>query len=145
VSFYFYEELKMNKKCTYGLSDALSYPQRFASLADDQKRDVIAKLVYLEPDMQQAVLNEWNARCKNNRITKPVGYLFGMLKKALNGEFRPTVASEKTLPKAAVAVRKTPGKGEEYIPLSPEQRDERIRAMYAILAKKPPKERYKEI
>jgi len=70
---------------------SVKFPKRFEQLAQDQKQDVAAKLIYLSPKIQQAVLDEWDFRCSSGSISKPVGYLFGLLKKAGQNVFRPTL------------------------------------------------------
>lgn len=37
--------------------------------------------------MQQSVLDEWDARCRCDTVRNPAGYLFGIIQKALRGEF----------------------------------------------------------
>lgn len=77
-------------KRTYGESNKLSYPPLFKQLANDQQQDVLTQLAILPLSTQQALLNEWQARCSTQTIRNPAGYLFGMLKKAQQGAFRAT-------------------------------------------------------
>ncbi len=41
----------------------------------------------LEPEQQQAVINEAAVRCARGEIRKPVAYLMGLIKRACQGEF----------------------------------------------------------
>ncbi|MNI00689.1 hypothetical protein D3C73_534970 [compost metagenome] len=41
----------------------------------------------LEPEQQQAVINEASVRCARGEIRKPVAYLMGLIKRACQGEF----------------------------------------------------------
>jgi hypothetical protein len=38
--------------------------------------------------LRQAVLDEWDARCRNSAVRNPAGYLFGIIQKAIRGEFK---------------------------------------------------------
>jgi len=73
---------------TYAVLNELSYPQVFEGLASDQQRDIIIQLKRLPFYLQQQVLDEWQARCDALDIRNTAGYLFGIIKKARNGEFR---------------------------------------------------------
>lgn len=76
-------------KRTYAALDEISYPQLFAYLAPDQKRDVLLQLQKFPPHIQQSILAEWQARCQTQEIRNPAAYLFGIIKKARIDEFRP--------------------------------------------------------
>lgn len=75
-------------KRTYAALDKISYPQLFAYLAPDQKRDVLLQLQKFPPHIQQSILAEWQARCQTQEIRNPAAYLFGIIKKARIGIFR---------------------------------------------------------
>ena len=38
--------------------------------------------------LRQAVLDEWDTRCRNSAVRNPAGYLFGIIQKAIRGEFK---------------------------------------------------------
>ena len=38
--------------------------------------------------LRQAVLDEWDTRCRNSAVRNPAGYLFGIIQKAIRGEFQ---------------------------------------------------------
>ncbi|KAJ12878.1 hypothetical protein M002_01330 [Pseudomonas aeruginosa ID4365] len=44
-------------------------------------------LQQVEESMRQAVLDEWDARCNGSSIRNPAGYLFGIVQRAIRGEF----------------------------------------------------------
>lgn len=93
-----FEIKKMNTtKRTYALSEQLSYPLLFRLLAKDQQEDALVQLSALRLSTQQLLLNEWQARCLSQDIRNPAGYLFGMIRKAQLGTFRPTRLDEQQI------------------------------------------------
>jgi len=66
----------------------LSLPDRFTSLKDAQQAGALVALQQVDQAMRQAVLDEWDARCDSTSIRSPAGYLFGIIQKAIRGEFR---------------------------------------------------------
>lgn len=62
-------------------------PERFAHLRAEQQAGALAALQPLEVALQQAVLEEWDARCRSLSVRSPAGYLFGLIQRALRGEF----------------------------------------------------------
>lgn len=66
----------------------LQLPQRFASLKDEQQSGALVALQQVEASLQQAVLDEWDARCRASTVRNPAGYLFGVIQKAIRGEFK---------------------------------------------------------
>lgn len=67
--------------------DYLDLPPRFERLNDEQKAGALLALRKVDKDLQQAVINEWNVRCCDSYIKKPANYLFGIIQRALRGEF----------------------------------------------------------
>lgn len=67
---------------------ALRLPEAFHRLRAEHQTGALAALQRVEPGVQQAVLDEWAARCRSSVIRNPAGYLFGVLQKAIRGEFR---------------------------------------------------------
>lgn len=45
-------------------------------------------LQQVDEPLRQAVLDEWAARCRGSTVRNPAGYLFGIIQKAIRGEFR---------------------------------------------------------
>ena len=42
----------------------------------------------IDRGQRQAVLDEWDARCRAGKIRHPAAYLFGIVQKALRGKFK---------------------------------------------------------
>lgn len=66
----------------------LRLPERFLALKDEQQAGALVALQQVEAELRQAVLDEWAARCRGNDVRKPAGYLFGIIQKAIRGEFK---------------------------------------------------------
>jgi len=66
----------------------LRLSDRFMALKAEQRSGALAALQSVEPDLRQAVLDEWDARCATSTIRNPAGYLFGIIQKGMRGEFR---------------------------------------------------------
>ncbi|MBV6791577.1 STY4528 family pathogenicity island replication protein [Xanthomonas euvesicatoria] len=66
----------------------LRLPERFQSLKEEQQAGALVALRQVEGDQRQAVLDEWAARCRGSTVRNPAGYLFGIIQKALRGEFK---------------------------------------------------------
>ena len=75
-------------KRTCSAWDEVSYPQLFNLLAPDQRWDAWKQLQRFPVDVQQNILDEWQARCLVQDIHNPAAYLFGIIKKAKLGTFR---------------------------------------------------------
>lgn len=52
-----------------------------------ERRMATQAMRQLEPEQQQAVINEAAVRCARGEIRKPVAYLMGLIKRACQGEF----------------------------------------------------------
>lgn len=87
----------------------LRLPNRFAALKPEQQSGALAALHSIDAALRQTVLDEWDARCGASAIRNPAGYLFGLIQKALRGEFN------------AWAAAKAPGSTSQ--PVSPETSD----------------------
>jgi hypothetical protein len=66
----------------------LRLPERFVALIPEQQSGALVALQQVDVDVQQAVLDEWSARCKASTVRHPAGYLFGIIQKAIRGEFK---------------------------------------------------------
>ncbi len=66
----------------------LRLPERFTRLQTEQQHGALAALHKVDLALQQPVLDEWNARCQRSTVRNPAGYLFGIIQKALHGEFK---------------------------------------------------------
>jgi hypothetical protein len=67
-------------------------PQRFFALKPEQQAGVRVALQHVEANLQQAVLDEWDTRCQATSVRRPAGYLFGIIQKAMRGEFNTRAA-----------------------------------------------------
>lgn len=65
----------------------LRLPERFLALKNEQQAGALVALQQVEAGQRQAVLDEWDVRCRDSHIRNPAGYLFGVIQKALRGEF----------------------------------------------------------
>lgn len=63
-------------------------PIRFLRLKDEQQAGAMIALPQVEETQRQAVLDEWAMRCRCSTVRNPAGYLFGIIQKAIRGEFK---------------------------------------------------------
>lgn len=82
------ESIKNNKIRTVPCArENLHLPHRFLALKEEQQSGALVALQRVDDTLQQAVLDEWAARCQAGGIRNPAGYLFGVIQKAIKGEF----------------------------------------------------------
>ena len=62
-------------------------PDRFLGLKDEQQAGAMVALQQVDAPLRQAVLDEWADRCRGSTIRNPAGYLFGIIQRAIRGEF----------------------------------------------------------
>jgi hypothetical protein len=65
----------------------LRLPPRFFDLKEEQQSGALVALQGVDGALRQAVLDEWAARCRGSTVRNPAGYLFGIIQKAIRGEF----------------------------------------------------------
>ncbi len=75
-------------------------PARFHRLPSDQQRYLTTRLKALHPEQRQAVLNEWHVRCGAGYVRNAIAYLYGLIRKAMEGTFR-LCAARKLVPDPA--------------------------------------------
>ena len=63
-------------------------PARFRQLPQDQQRALTARLKGLPPEQRLAVLAEWDMRCESGGVHNAIAYLYGLIKKAVEGVFK---------------------------------------------------------
>ncbi|MDN7941358.1 STY4528 family pathogenicity island replication protein [Burkholderia multivorans] len=63
-------------------------PARFRQLPQDQQRVLTARLRGLPPEQRLAVLAEWDVRCESGGVHNAIAYLYGLIKKAVEGVFK---------------------------------------------------------
>ncbi|NMG56335.1 STY4528 family pathogenicity island replication protein [Aromatoleum aromaticum] len=66
----------------------LRLPERFQRLKEEQQAGAMIALQQVDEAQRQAVLDEWAARCHSSTVRNPAGYLFGIIQKAIRGEFK---------------------------------------------------------
>lgn len=74
----------------------LRLPERFLALRDEQQAGALVALQQVQVEQQQAVLDEWAARCRSSEVRKPAGYLFGIIQAAIRGEFNAWAGQDKS-------------------------------------------------
>ena len=78
----------------------LRLPERFLRLKDEQQAGALVALQQVDETQRQAVLDEWAARCGGSAVRNPAGYLFGIIQKALRGEFKAWAGTDAAAPPA---------------------------------------------
>ncbi len=74
----------------------LQLPDRFLGLRQEQQAGALVALQQVHVEQRQAVLDEWAARCRIGPVRNPAGYLFGIIQKAIRGEFKSWAVDGKT-------------------------------------------------
>lgn len=120
--------IKNNKEVRTVLRASLDLPDRFLRLKAEQQTGALAALQSVEQGLHQAVLDEWDVRCNERQVRNPAGYLFGIIQKALRGEFQPWVGKkpEKKPPDEAPDAQ-------PYTPVSPEVAQAYVNRLRSIL------------
>ncbi|QRI92979.1 hypothetical protein JQN63_14320 [Delftia lacustris] len=70
-----------------GELDALHWPVAFSGLKAQQQAGARLALLQVEQGLRQAVLDEWRDRCQSSGVRNPAAYLFGLIQRAIHGEF----------------------------------------------------------
>ncbi|MBN9421871.1 MAG: hypothetical protein J0I91_05335 [Candidatus Accumulibacter sp.] len=84
----------------------LRVPERFLQLREEQQTGALVALQQVETAQRQAVLDEWAARCTNSTVRNPAGYLFGIIQKAIRGEFKAWAGEARAAPTSAETTRR---------------------------------------
>lgn len=71
-------------------------PARFRKLPQDQQRVLAARLRGLPLKQRLAVLAEWDVRCESGGVHNAIAYLYGLIKKAVEGVFKLWAARKST-------------------------------------------------
>ncbi len=109
--------------------EMLRLPARFMALKAEQQSGALAALQSVEADLHQAVIDEWDARCKASSVRNPAGYLFGIIQKAMRGEFHAWAPN-----KAPAAASKTPTTPPApTVPTSPEVAEQHLARLRGLL------------
>lgn len=110
----------------------LKMPERFLRLKDEQRAGAMVALQQVDEDIRQAILDEWAARCRGSTVRNPAGYLFGLIQRALQGQFKPW-ASQETLATSAPAA---PPEEPPIAPASPEVVQQHLARLRELLNKR---------
>ena len=76
----------------------LRLSERFLRLKEEQQAGAMIALQQVDETQRQAVLDEWAARCRSSTVRNPAGYLFGIIQKAIRGEFKAWAGEGGSLP-----------------------------------------------
>lgn len=98
---------------------ALPLPRCLAHVAADQHRDVTQALQRLPQAQRQDVLNELEARSRRGTVRDVVAYLFGLIRRALAGEFRVWAGRQPASATPAPAAPPPPPAASPRQPVSP--------------------------
>ncbi|MBS7560127.1 hypothetical protein KHO49_17445 [Pseudomonas sp. RC4D1] len=82
--------------------------ERFRTLKAEQQNGALVALQSVEWRLHQAILDEWDARCQTTTVRNPAGYLFGLIQKAVHGDFRSWEAQKTRPPRTVTSVEATP-------------------------------------
>ncbi|SFT71277.1 STY4528 family pathogenicity island replication protein [Paraburkholderia aspalathi] len=109
-------------------SSDLRVPARFHALKDEQQAGALVALQQVDATLHQAIFDEWDARCRTSTVHHPAGYLFGIIQKALRGDFKAWVAARDDSAPVASPSRSPPPR-----PAAPEVVQEHIARLRAML------------
>ena len=113
----------------------LQWPKRFAELKAEQQTGARVALQQVDTSLRQAVLDEWATRCSSHGIRNPAGYLFGIIQRAIHGEFN--AWTKKDASSAPVAPNERPPPSQpQGKPVPPEVARQHIERLRKLLARK---------
>jgi hypothetical protein len=85
-------------------------------LKDEQQSGALVALQQVDESLRQAVLDEWDARCRNSAVRNPAGYLFGIIQKAIRGEFKAWAGEGGGIGRSAAATRQPVPRPRRHLP-----------------------------
>ncbi len=91
-------------------------PDRFLSLKEEQQAGALVALQQVDAPLRQAVLDEWADRCRGSTIRNPPGYLFGIIQRAIRGEFNAWAKQVGTAPPVPAAYDRPPEAPRNVVP-----------------------------
>ena len=116
----------------------LQWPKRFTELKAEQQTGARVALQQVDAALRQAVLDDWAARCSSHGIRNPAGYLFGIIQRAIHGEFN--AWAKKDAPSAPVPPNERPPAAPppqpQGKPVPPEVAKQHIERLRNLLASK---------
>ena len=112
----------------------LQWPKRFAELKAEQQAGARMALQQVDAALGQAVLDEWAARCGKHGIRNPAGYLFGIIQRAMRGEFNAWAKQTGPAPPTPSAARAPPSESPRNV-VPPEVARQHIERLRDLLRK----------
>ncbi|MCI2809430.1 STY4528 family pathogenicity island replication protein [Eoetvoesiella caeni] len=91
-------------------------PDRFLGLKEEQQAGAMVALQQVDAPLRQAVLDEWADRCRGSTIRNPAGYLFGIIQRAIRGEFNAWAKQAGSTPPPAPARDSPPEPPRNVVP-----------------------------
>jgi hypothetical protein len=91
-------------------------PDRFLNLKEEQQAGAMVALQQVDAPLRQAVLDEWADRCRGSTIRNPAGYLFGIIQRAIRGEFNAWAKQAGSTPPPAPARDAAPEPPRNVVP-----------------------------
>jgi hypothetical protein len=114
---------------------SLRLPERMLRLKDEQQSGALAALQQVDEPLRQAVLDEWDARCRSSTVRNPAGYLFGIIQKAIRGEFKAWAGDSGSALKSPPSIPTTPARSASSEPPPPASNETGREVARAYLAK----------
>ncbi|ENY9926847.1 hypothetical protein ACF6JE_001944 [Pseudomonas aeruginosa] len=90
------KEVRMYRSSPEVQGSGPDVPARFRQLPQDQQRILTTRLRGLRPEQRLAVLAEWDVRCESGGVRNAIAYLYGLIKKAVEGVFKLWAACKST-------------------------------------------------
>ncbi|HEJ6052679.1 TPA: hypothetical protein SL809_003510 [Pseudomonas aeruginosa] len=108
-------------------------PERFLGLKEEQQAGAMVALQQVDASLRQAVLDEWVERCRGTTIRNPAGYLFGIIQRAIRGEFNAWAKQTGSAPSPSAARDAPPESPRNVVP--PEVARQHIDRLRELLRK----------
>jgi len=86
---------KQKKNLRTALRNELRLPPDFTALSSAQQTAALLALERVDKSLRQSVLDEWAARCQGKAVRSREGYLFGIIQRAAQGQFKPWAGQKK--------------------------------------------------
>ena len=102
-------------------------------MKEEQQAGALVALQQVDAPLRQAVLDEWAERCRGATVRNPAGYLFGIIQRAIRGEFNAWTKQTDTAPTTPAAARAPPEPPRNVVP--PEVARQHIDRLRELLRK----------
>jgi len=124
---------KVHTTARTGVREDYRLPDRFHALKQAQQAGALVALRQVDCTLRQAVLDEWEARCCGGAVRNPAGYLFGIIQRAIRGEFNTWAGRTASAPTVTAACNAVAPPSKAAI--SPEAARQHIQRMRELLRK----------